>query len=73
MTKIEAVAQFKDYVFSELARCEIDNGTTDRPARREAWNNFTDMLCKDGTITENQYNNWGHPRGLETWNAKLYI
>jgi len=30
-------------------------------AKREKWNNFTDMLCKEGYITENQYNNWTNP------------
>lgn len=28
---------------------------------RENWNNFTDKLCKDGEITERQYNNWTNP------------
>ncbi|ABA47037.1 gp68 [Synechococcus phage syn9] len=34
---------------------------TDVVAKREAWNNFTDMLCKEGDITMNQYNNWSNP------------
>ena len=29
--------------------------------KREAWNNFTDSLCKEGYISENQYNNWTNP------------
>jgi len=33
----------------------------DAIARREEWNNWTDMLCKDGTITDDQYNNWDNP------------
>ena len=33
----------------------------DKPALREAWNNFTDMLCKDGRITPRQYDTWLNP------------
>lgn len=35
---------------------------TDKVANREVWNNWTDMLCKTGVITEHQYNNWTYPR-----------
>ena len=34
---------------------------TDTIAKRTAWNDFTDMLCKEGDITMNQYNNWSNP------------
>lgn len=37
----------------------------DVPARQEAWNNFTDYLCKDGQITRKQYDNWCLPNELE--------
>tara|TARA_Y100001938_G_C8036490_1_gene403630 strand:+ start:424 stop:618 length:195 start_codon:yes stop_codon:yes gene_type:complete len=30
-------------------------------AKREDWNNFTDMLCKCNEISMNQYNNWTNP------------
>jgi hypothetical protein len=30
-------------------------------ALREDFNNYTDMLCKDGTISEWAYNNWDNP------------
>ena len=73
MTKTDAVQNFKHGEFPTLAALEVERGTKDRPARRESWNNYTDMLCKQGDITENQYNKWHHPEGLETWNAKLYI
>jgi len=39
-----------------------EDGEPDWPARREAWNNWTDMLCKDGLISDWQYNNWSQPR-----------
>ena len=29
--------------------------------RSETWNNWTDMLCKDGRISDWQYENWSQP------------
>jgi len=40
---------------------ELDGTGKDIPARCEAWNNWTDMLCKDGQISDWQYENWSHP------------
>ena len=37
------------------------DGQPDWPARREAWNNWTDSLCKDRQISDWQYENWSHP------------
>ena len=37
------------------------DGVPDYPARCEAWCNWTDMLCKDGEISDWQYMNWSHP------------
>lgn len=62
MTKREAVALFKaDILPSVKAQYERD-GRIDRPARAEAWNNWTDMLCKERRITLHQYETWTHPR-----------
>lgn len=33
----------------------------DSVAKREFFNNYTDMLCKDGVITSKQYNTWSNP------------
>lgn len=52
MTKHEAIKQFMAFELS----------TTDKVANREMWNNWTDSLCKDGIITEHQYNTWTYPR-----------
>ena len=30
----------------------------DKIAKSEGWANFIDSLCKDGEITEKQYENW---------------
>ncbi len=35
--------------------------TIDYIARREAFNNYTDMLCKDGLITDEQYHEMDNP------------
>ena len=54
MTKKQALEQFR----SEL-KPYIPKG--DVPAIREAWNNYTDSLCKDRLITEKQYETWTNP------------
>jgi len=33
-------------------------GKNDRPALDEAWNNWTDMLCKEGRISSRAYDTW---------------
>lgn len=62
MTKKEAVAEFKAGVIPYIREAYEQDGRMDRVARREAWNNFTDVLCKDGNITAHQYDTWEHPR-----------
>lgn len=52
MTKAEAIQEFRQVV-------QIERGDT--IARREAWNDYTDMLCKDRLITSYQYENWSNP------------
>lgn len=37
------------------------DGVPDWPARREAWNYFTDMLTRDGRITQHQRDTWTYP------------
>ena len=37
------------------------DGIADYPARREAWNNWTDSLCQNEQISDWQVHNWGHP------------
>ena len=33
----------------------------DTVAKREDWNNFVDMLNKDGYVSDNQAYNWSNP------------
>lgn len=45
----------------EVFKTYPEHYENDAPAQREYWNNYTDMLCKDGVISEQQYNNWSNP------------
>ena len=56
MTKVEVVAQFR-----EMLRESGDPLRGDSIAKREAFNNYVDMLNKDGDVTDNQANNWSNP------------
>lgn len=58
MTKREVLEQFK----SDILPAIVDRyGKNDKPALCEAWNNYTDGLCKDGLITAQQYDTWANP------------
>jgi folate-dependent tRNA-U54 methylase TrmFO/GidA len=59
MTKAEAKAEFDELCPPESFRSQ--RGYIDKPMRAEAWNNFTDALCKDRRITMKQYESWTHP------------
>lgn len=61
MNKAEVVEMFKDQFMPVIRAEEKKKNMRDMPMRREAWNNFCDMLYKDGQITENQYMNWDQP------------
>jgi hypothetical protein len=54
MTKAQALKQFKE-THAELLK------SGDKVAIRTAWNDYTDMLCKNGDITEKQYDTWTSP------------
>ena len=56
MTKVEVVASFR-----EMLRESGDPFKGDSIAKREAFNNYVDMLNKDGDVTDNQANNWSNP------------
>jgi hypothetical protein len=60
----QAVDFFEEYIMPAILKTEQKNGFTryaDLPMRREAWNNYTDALCKDGQISDWQYENWSQP------------
>lgn len=57
MTKAQAVAEWRKHVKPGIVR----RYGSDKPALRESWNNFTDMLCRDGRISMKQYESWDSP------------
>ena len=68
MTKSEALKLFREYdIVPKLKLKKLDafgrptNPSRDKVALREAWNNFTDFLCKDRQITAKQYDTWSNP------------
>ena len=56
LTKAEVIKHCRE-AFRESP--EIFRG--DSVARREYFNDYTDMLCKDKMITNHQYNTWSNP------------
>lgn len=56
LTKAEVIKHCRG-VFRENP--EIFRG--DAVAKREYFNDYTDMLCKDNMITTRQYNTWSNP------------
>lgn len=55
MTYREAVRQFKIY------NRKLFNDCVDYWTGHEVWSAYTDGLCKDGIITQKQYNTWSTP------------
>jgi len=65
MTKREAETHFRaNHVPAILEQEAQSSGRVDEPLRSFEWNTYTDMLCKDGQITEHQRANWDFPRWL---------
>jgi len=57
----DAVQQFTDCILPMVQEQYEQDGIADYPARREAWNNWTDSLACDEQISDWQVHNWGHP------------
>jgi len=58
LTRKEILAMFKEEVLPYIKEQYEKDGKVDRIARREAFNDFTDSLFKDGMITEKTYNEY---------------
>ena len=58
-TKQQALSQFR-YNWKVITM-QHPNLKGDIVWKRTEWNDFTDALCKEGYISENQYNNWTNP------------
>ena len=65
MTRDQAIEDFITTVLPAVVEEYEQDGIIDEPARSEAWNNFTDYLCKDNLISDWQYNNWSQPDECE--------
>jgi ABC-type amino acid transport substrate-binding protein len=59
MTKVQALRRFRREVAPGVV---ARYGKRDKPACREAWNDWTDGLHKDGQITARQYDTWLGPK-----------
>ena len=59
MTKVEAVASFRESWNVFLIRNPHFKG--DIIAKRTAFNDYVDMLNKDGMVTDYQAYNWSNP------------
>lgn len=53
--------RFDDEVLPLVREAHEKDGVPDYSARSGAFNDWTDMLCKEGEITDWQYNNITHP------------
>ena len=58
MTWEQACEQFASVILPHMQTIYEQDGVPDWPARREAWINWTDSLCKNGQISDWQYENW---------------
>ena len=61
VTKQQALKVFKDTLKEEIRLGYWTYSKSDVNAVREAWNNYTDGLCKSGYISERQYDTWTNP------------
>jgi len=62
MTHSQAINEFELFVLPRVIEHYEQDGIPDIPARSEAWNDWTDGLCKDNQISDWQYANWSQPR-----------
>ena len=58
LTWKQACNQFEHLHMPVIKRAFEQDGKPDWPARSEAWNNWTDHLCKNKEISDWQYANW---------------
>lgn len=61
MNKRQAVQQFKEDILPIIKNLYEQDGKKDSIARSEAWNNWIDLLVKDGTLPKSAID-WVHPK-----------
>jgi len=65
VTRAEAIIEFEENVLPRVIEIYEQDGIPDIPARSEAWNDWTDSMCKTRWISDWQYANWSCPRSCE--------
>lgn len=60
MTKSEAIKGFTE-TYKKIIAPKYETTHPDIPMRVQEWSYFIDDLCKEGIITEKQYNDWSLP------------
>ena len=58
LTKVQVEKMFKEEIYPGLNK-------SDKPALNLAWVVFIDGLCKDGEISQSQWNNWTLPKFIK--------
>lgn len=61
MTKEQAIKFYKEEILPSVKKQYESDGIIDKPARQFAWQIYIDGLCKDGEISQRQYDTWGNP------------
>lgn len=59
LKKVDVVAMFRE-MWAEAVRSD-PSLRGDTVAKQQAWNDYTDGLCKDRQISSHQYNTWSNP------------
>jgi len=57
----EVCLRFEEEVLPHVVITYEKDGQKDLPARRQAWCDWTDQLCKNGNISDWENSNWDHP------------
>ena len=65
MNEKQVIEHFVEFELPCVKDQYEQDGIIDGPARREAFNNYTDWLCKEGIITEELYNEICLPKHLD--------
>ncbi len=61
MTNEEVLTQWHETSLQRIHERYEQDYRIDIPARNEDFNNYVDFLCKDGMVTNGQYNNFCLP------------
>lgn len=60
-TKKQVLNSFQTYILPHIRETYERDGRVNTIARREAWNDYMDMMHEEGNITTKQYKTWMNP------------